>query len=84
MLVGLSFEIAVYIPFQPLKGSGLFAILITKVSSGFRCLIAVDLPVPESAIIRIDCAKIFCFKINYLFSTFFIYTNTLCTVFIIY
>jgi uncharacterized protein (UPF0254 family) len=41
------------LPFQPLKGKGLLAILIINVSSGIRFLIDVDLPEPDSAIINV-------------------------------
>jgi aspartokinase len=43
------------------------AMLITKVSSGFRCLIDVDLPVPESAMINTLCA-IFIYLLRILFN----------------
>ena len=47
---GLSLFICVYLLFQPLKGKGLLAIFIMKVSFGSKFLIEVDFPVPESAI----------------------------------
>jgi hypothetical protein len=51
---GFSLEINVYMLFQPLKGSGLLAMLIMNVSVGFKVLMEVDFPEPDSAITKTD------------------------------
>jgi hypothetical protein len=61
--LGFSLEINVYMLFQPLNGSGLLAMLMINVSVGFRVLMEVDFPEPDSAITNTDWAigyLIFC------------------------
>ena len=49
---------AEYLLFHPLNGKGLFAVLKITVSSEFKVRIPVDLPLPDSPIIRTECAII--------------------------